>query len=101
MAKIEMPNTMTYDEIRGETYHAESVQVADFLATWPNGNDPDGETTVAVNVYGSAKSGGYILVLDDDGCGGDSSEAGKTVYPTFAEAEAAAVTYAAEHDEAA
>jgi hypothetical protein len=89
----------TYDDIANETFHSQTEQVADFTATWPNGNEPDGETQVAVKVHGSVEAGGFILTLDDNDCGGSSREAGETIYPTFEDAQSAAKAYAKEHGE--
>lgn len=94
-----MNKTKTYDEIRNETFHSSVEQVADFRATWPNGNEPDGETQVAVNVHGAIDAGGFVLILDDNDSGGDSREAGEAVYPTFEAAKLAGIAYATEHDE--
>ncbi len=92
MKKFEVPS---YDDILGR-YNRE--QVADYRATWPNGNDPDGETQVAIYVHGSVELGGFALEVDDNDNGGSSREAGEDIYPTFEAAKAAAVKFAEEHD---
>jgi hypothetical protein len=84
-----------YEDVRGCGMRE---HVADFRATWPNGNDPDGETQVAIYVHGSDDTG-YVLVLDDNECGGSHDEAGTTVYETLKAATSAATEYAEDHDE--
>ena len=92
-----MTQTKIYDDIEHE-YYGPAEEVAQFRATWPNGNEPDGEGTVVIKIYGS-DTDGWILVCDDDGAGGSSREAGETVYPSRDDATTAAVAYAAAHDE--
>jgi hypothetical protein len=97
-------NTMTYDEILYGWQKEKIEDVAQFRSTWPNGNEPDGETTVVISIVcGETESGekGYILTCDDNNCGGSQREAGDAVYATKDEAIAAAKAYAAEHDEVA
>lgn len=93
---------MTYEDILYGRPKDHKEGVASFRATWPNGNEPDGETTVTIDVVGGETEDGkigYILTCDDNNCGGDSREAGDSVYVTSDEAIAAANSYAAEHDE--
>ncbi len=87
---------MNYHEIYHEYTNAE--ESAQFRATWPNGNEPDGEGTVIISLRGS-DTDGWILMCDDGGAGGQSNEAGETVYPTSEAAEAAAIAYAAARGE--
>ena len=91
-----------YDDIWYGWRKRRIENVAEFRSTWPNGNEPDGETTVVIDViHGVADNGeeGYILVCNDGNCGGSPREAGDTVYNTLEEAIAAAKAYAAAHDE--
>ena len=47
-----------YEDVRG---CGMGEQVADFRATWPNGNDPDGETQVAIYVHSCGGLPPYIV----------------------------------------
>lgn len=90
---------LSWPDIVNEKFHSTTEQVADFRGTWPNGNDPDGETQVVVNVHGSVEAGGFVLVLDDNESGGSPRDAGEDVYATFDAAKSAGIAYAEAHDE--
>jgi hypothetical protein len=90
----------TYNDILYGWQKERLEEVAMFRATWPNGNEPDGETMITIDILGGETEDGqigYILLCDDNGNGGSQSEAGENVYPTKEAAIEAAKKYAADH----
>lgn len=85
----------SYGDISGTGRNADAAQ---FTATFPNGNEPDGSCVMVIHVRG-ADDTGYILECHDD-AGGPLNFAGETIYATFDDATTAAVDFAESHDEA-